>query len=49
MPVAGANDGSRMEIGRLRTPENYIPNPRRKYAPGSRTTVRLITEEGIIF
>jgi hypothetical protein len=34
MPVAGANYGSRMEIGRFRTPKNYISNSRRKYAPG---------------
>ena len=34
MPVAGANYGSRIEIGKFRTPKNYISNSRRKYAPG---------------
>ena len=34
MPVAGVNYGSRMEIGKFRTPKNYISNSRRKYAPG---------------
>lgn len=34
MPVVGANYGSRMEIGKFKTPKNYVSKSRRKYHPG---------------
>jgi hypothetical protein len=34
MPVVGANYGGRVEIGKFRTPKEYVKNSRRGYHPG---------------
>jgi hypothetical protein len=36
MPVVGMNYGSRVEIGKFRTPKNYISGSRRQYSPGTK-------------